>query len=111
MPDPYIPPSQADLEASTEQAFANFAKLGDLGLKDYEIDGNVSILAVQFPDIPAVTLGRILISASVCAATVVRARLLAAAAGTAPALDAAGVACLLAATAVRLAGQEEVPRG
>lgn len=108
MADQFIPPPKSDLEASTEQGLAMLARVGEGGFENYEIEGIVSILAVQFPDIPAATLGRVVMSAAMSAGALAAAR---AAVPWAGPLDASEVIHLLAASAGRLIGQEEAPRG
>lgn len=107
MADQFIPPPKSDLEASTEQGLAMLAELGEGGFEGYEVEGVVSILAVQFPDIPAAVLGRVVMSAAMCAGAVVSARALV---SWMAAPEAGDVVHLLAASAGRLIGQEEAPR-
>jgi hypothetical protein len=75
---PFIPPPASVLAAETDRAIAAWtAGLASpdewLGPRLPEVDGIAAIIAAQFPDVPADTLGRILASASmaigaVCAA-------------------------------------------
>jgi hypothetical protein len=66
---PFIPPPARELEAATEEAIAEWTAAlenPDLWLRsrESEIQGIGAILAEQFRDVPAATLGRILASAS-----------------------------------------------
>jgi peptidoglycan/LPS O-acetylase OafA/YrhL len=76
---PFIPPPAQALAADTEKAIAALtAGLADpdewLRPRLDEVGGIAAIIAAQFPDVPAATLGRVLASASmalgsVCAAS------------------------------------------
>jgi hypothetical protein len=69
MSAPYIPPPVSELDAATDEAVAAWtAALAKpnrwLKTRQPEVLGIGAILAAQFPDVPAATLGRILASAA-----------------------------------------------
>lgn len=67
--NPFIPPPAAELAAATEEGLAGWsAALAApepwLKAREGEVGGIAAIIAEQFHDIPAATLGRILASSS-----------------------------------------------
>jgi hypothetical protein len=75
---PYIPPPAAELEAATEEGIAGWAAaLASpepwLEARAPEVLGIGAILAEQFHDVPAATLGRILASAAMALGGICRA--------------------------------------
>lgn len=77
---PFVPPSGGELDAATDEAatawsaaLADEALLRRLRISRSEVDGIAAIIATQFPDVPAVTLGRVLVSAAMSVEAVVKA--------------------------------------
>jgi hypothetical protein len=75
---PYIPPPAGELEAATEEAIAGWgAALASpepwVEARAAEVLGIGAIIAEQFHDVPAATLGRILASASMALGAICKA--------------------------------------
>jgi hypothetical protein len=74
----YVPPSKADLDADTDQAIRDWAAaspedLEAAGINPLEVNGITAILCRLFPEVPAVTLGRILAAAAMAACSIAEA--------------------------------------
>lgn len=93
-------PDRANLDASTEEALGRARKMaGDLG-DSHVLDGIVVIIAVQFADVPAAVLGRVVLSSAMAAESVLDAAEMTGAS----AWDGSDVITLLAMAGARLAG-------
>ena len=78
MTPPYVPPPAGELDAETEEAIAGWAAAltrPDPWLKARvpEVLGIGAIIAEQFPDVPAATLGRILASSAMALGAICKA--------------------------------------
>ncbi len=97
---PFIP-DRAELDAGTGEALGRARKMAaDIGDSSV-LDGIVSIIAVQFPDVPAAVLGRVVLSSAMAAGAVLNA----AAVTGAGDWDGDDVVSLLAMAGARLAGE------
>jgi hypothetical protein len=98
---PFIPDRES-LDAGTEEALARAREMAAGVGGSHVLDGIVSIIAVQFPDVPAAVLGRVVLSSAMAAGAVLGAAAVTGAADW----DGGDVVNLLAMAGARLAGED-----